>query len=172
MNALLASAREVLAQGLALLQAIDDGAYATRLPAAFDASIGGHMRHCLDHFRNLLDGLDAEEIDYDARARDTRIETIRSVALAAAREQLREFEALDAAVLERTVRVRAKSSYAAADSPVASSTVGREVMFCVAHAIHHYAIIGVMAGMLEVTLPAGFGVAPSTLQHRRDQLAA
>lgn len=172
MNPLLDSAREVLAQGSALLLALDDVAYATKLPAAFNASIGGHMRHSLDHFRSLLDGLDAGEIDYDARTRDPRIENIRVVALVATREELRAFEMLDVAVLDRPVRVRAKVSCTAEESPVAASTVGREIMFCVAHAVHHYALIGVMAGMLDVALPEGFGVAPSTLKHQRDRLAA
>jgi hypothetical protein len=172
MNALLDSARDILTQGAALLLALDDVAYATKLPAAFNASIGGHVRHSLDHFRSLLDGLDAEEIDYDARARDPRIESVRVVALAAARRQLREFEALDPAVLHRAIRVRAKVSYTAENSPASDSTVGREIMFCVIHAIHHYALIGVMCGMLDVSIPEGFGVAPSTLRHERERLAA
>jgi hypothetical protein len=172
MNALLASAREVLAQGATLMLALDDVAYATKLPAAFDASIGGHMRHCLDHFRSVLDGLAADEIDYDARTRDPRIENLRVVALVAARQQLREFESLDASILDRPIRVRAKVSYATEESPVAESTVGREIMFCVLHAVHHYALCGVMCGMLGVPLPEGFGVAPSTVKHQRDRLAA
>jgi uncharacterized damage-inducible protein DinB len=172
MNALLDSAREVLAQGAALLLALDDAAYATKLPAAFNASIGGHMRHSLEHFRSVLDGLGSGEIDYDARTRDPRIENVRVAALAAARRQLREIEMLDAPVLDRRVRVRARVSCAAEDAPAASSTVGREIMFCVIHAIHHYALIGVMGGLLGVRVPAGFGVAPSTLKHQRERLAA
>jgi hypothetical protein len=49
------------------------------------------------------------------------------------------------------------------------STVGRELMYAVAHAIHHYALIAVMCGMLEVPVPAGFGVAPSTLKYHAEQ---
>jgi len=175
MNPLLASARDVLAQGSALLLALDDVAYATKLPAAFNASIGGHIRHSLDHFRSVLDGLDADEINYDARTRDPRIENVRAVALVAARRQLRETESLDADVMDRPIRVRAKVSYAGEESPAAMTTVGREIMFCVIHAIHHYALIGVMCGLLGVRLPEGFGVAPATVKYegdQRDRLAA
>jgi hypothetical protein len=42
-------------------------------------------------------------------------------------------------------------------------------MCAVAHAIHHYALIAVMCGMLEVPVPAGFGVAPSTLKYHAEQ---
>jgi len=45
------------------------------VPIAFNASIGGHYRHCLDHFTSLLRGLDAEAVDYDHRERDARIES-------------------------------------------------------------------------------------------------
>jgi hypothetical protein len=172
MNPILDSAREALAQLSTLLLSIDDVAYATKLPAAFNASIGGHTRHSLDHFRSILDGLETGEIDYDARERDPRIENHRVVALANAREQLRAFERFDVAMLDRAIPVRARVSYTADDSPTAMSTVGREIMFAVVHAIHHYALIGVMCGMLEIPIPAGFGVAPSTIKHEREKLAA
>jgi hypothetical protein len=45
-------------------------------------------------------------------------------------------------------------------------------MYAVAHAIHHYALIAVMCGMLDVVLPAGFGVAPSTVKYHADQQKA
>jgi hypothetical protein len=41
-------------------------------------------------------------------------------------------------------------------------------MYAVAHAVHHYAIIRLMAGMMEVKLPADFGVAPSTLKYQAE----
>ena len=45
----------------------------------------------------------------------------------------------------------------------------REFMYAVAHAIHHYALIAVMCGILDVPVPAGFGVAPSTLKYHAEQ---
>ena len=56
---ILDSMREVLRQGETLLGALDDASYAARIPAAFNSSVGGHYRHCLDHFRSVFDGLDA-----------------------------------------------------------------------------------------------------------------
>ena len=41
-------------------------------------------------------------------------------------------------------------------------------MYSVAHAVHHYALIGIMAEILEIKLPTGFGVAPSTLKHQTE----
>jgi hypothetical protein len=54
-------------------------------------------------------------------------------------------------------------------APSIRATVGRELMYAVAHAIHHYALIAFMCGMLEVPVPVGFGVAPSTLKYHAEQ---
>lgn len=172
MNAriILDSMTEVLSQGESLLMALDDRAYVTKIPAAFNASIGGHYRHCLDHFRSVFEGLepDVAEINYDNRKRDPRIETIREVALVHTRELLRASEQLEEWQLERFAWARSRVSYVADDSPSARSTVGREIMFCVVHAIHHYALVSVMCGMMDFPLPEGFGVAPSTVKHNQD----
>jgi hypothetical protein len=39
-------------------------------------------------------------------------------------------------------------------------------MYAVAHAVHHYALIGIMGGIMGLRMPPGFGVAPSTLKHQ------
>jgi hypothetical protein len=163
---ILDSMKEVLSQGEALLSTLDDAAYTAKIPAAFNASVGGHYRHCLDHFRSVFDGLDAAEVNYDNRKRDTRIETVREIALGHTRELLRASEGLRDWALNYPILARSKISYAIEESPAALSTVAREIMFCVVHAIHHYALIRVMCGMLSVPAPTGFGVAPSTIKHR------
>jgi len=66
----------------------------------------------------------------------------------------------------RPLAVTCKTSYASDGSQVSPSTVGREIMYSVAHAVHHYALIGVMGGIMGLQMPPGFGVAPSTLKHQ------
>jgi hypothetical protein len=156
---------EVLNQGEILLEQIDNDAYVRKLPAAFDASIGGHYRHCLDHFRSLLDAAAAGDLNYDHRERGTLIENDRFAALNATRELRRGYKRLSECCLNRELQVTCQTSYAKSDSQVSPSTVGREVMYVVAHAVHHYALIGIMGGLMGLKMPAGFGVAPSTLKH-------
>ena len=157
---------ETLAQGEALLAQITDATYTTKVPVAFNASIGGHYRHCLDHFRSLLEAAARGDLDYDHRERGTLVENDRFAALNATRELREGYEHLDPALLQRPFAVTCKTSYGTTGSQVSPSTVGREVMYTVAHAVHHYALIGVMAGIMDQKLPAGFGVAPSTLKHQ------
>jgi len=165
-NDLVHSVIEILRQGELLLVSINDGAYVRPVPVAFNASIGGHYRHCLDHFRNLLESATAGDLNYDHRERGTLIELDRFAALNATRELRERYEHLDGSCLERSLIVTCKTNYAAEGSQASPSTVGREVMYAVAHAVHHYALIGVMAGIMELPMPAGFGVAPSTLKHQ------
>ena len=159
------AAIETLQQGEQLLATMSDEAYTQKLPLAFNASIGGHYRHCLDHFRAVLDSAVAGELNYDHRERGTLIETDRFAALNATRELLEGFECLEAGCLPLPLKITCKSCYASDDSQTSSSTLGREIMYAVAHAVHHYAVIAIMAGMMGHGLRGGFGVAPATLKH-------
>lgn len=163
---LIESVMETLDRGEALLSQIADTVYTRALPGAFNATIGGHYRHCLDHFRSLLEAADSGDLNYDHRERGTLLEQDRFAALNATRALVEGYRQLEAGVLDRPLQVTCKTSYAAAGSQAAPSTVGRETMYVVAHAVHHYALVGIMCGLQGVPTPAGFGVAPSTLKHQ------
>ena len=53
-----------------------------------------------------------------------------------------------------------------------SSTLGREIMFAVSHAIHHHALIAMLCGIRAIPVPEDFGVAPSTIAYQKQQTAA
>jgi len=163
---LIESVIETLRQGEILLGEISDEAYLRKVTVAFNASIGGHYRHCLDHFNTLLEAAAAGDLNYDHRERGTLVENDRFAALNATCQVRAGFEKLNPDFLARHLNVACKTSYSTSGSQVSPSTVGREVMYTVAHAVHHYALIGVMAGVMGLSLPAGFGVAPSTLKHQ------
>ena len=159
----------ILAQGEELVRALPVETYTLRVPLAFNACIGAHYRHCLDHFSSLLRALDADTVDYDQRARDVRLESQPDFALALTRQMRAQLERLPLGALDLPVRARCEVSYAQGDSPVTGSTFGREMVYAIAHAIHHYALISVMARLMDAKLPEHFGVAPSTLAHHAKQ---
>src|SRR6266498_542349 len=166
---ILKAAIAILSQGEELLEILPAEIYARKVPLAFNASIGGHYRHCLDHFTSLLRGLDADTVDYDHRERDARIESRPDFALALTRQMRARLEALPPGALDAPMKARCEVSYAHGDSPVTGSTFGRELVYAIAHAIHHYALIAVMARLMEVKLPEHFGIAPSTVAHQVKQ---
>jgi hypothetical protein len=166
---LVAAIKEVLSQGEHLLLSVSDSDYSQKLPVVFNASIGGHYRHCLDHFKSVLDIQDGSELDYDKRGRDIQIETDRLMALEETRRLIATIDGVNQDTMQHVVYVRCNVSYGTNDTPVVRSTLGREVMYSIAHAIHHYALIGVICGLMNVSLPENFGVAPSTLQYQEAQ---
>lgn len=159
----------ILGQGEDLLRALSVETYTRRVPLAFNACIGGHYRHCLDHFTSLLRGLDGDTVDYDHRERDARIESQPDFALSLTEELRAQLERLPLEAFDTRVRARCEVSYAHGESPVTGSTFGREMVYAIAHAIHHYALISVMARLMEAKLPERFGVAPSTVAHNLKQ---
>jgi hypothetical protein len=169
---LVQSVLEALAQGESLLMEVSDENYTRKVALAFNASIGGHYRHCLDHFRSLVDSASQGHLNYDQRERGTLVEHDRFAALNATRELRERYERLDPCLVNRMLNVTCKTSYATNGSQVSPSTVGREIMYAVAHAVHHYALIGVMCGIMGLEMPPGFGVAPSTLKHQTDAAKA
>ena len=166
---ILDAAVAILAQGEDLLRSLSAESYTRRVPLAFNGCIGGHYRHCLDHFTSLLRGLDADAVDYDHRERDVRIESEPGFALALTQQMRTRLETLPIGALDAAVSARCEVSYAPGDSPLTGSTFGRELVYCIAHAIHHYALISIMARLMEVKLPEHFGVAPSTVAHNARQ---
>jgi hypothetical protein len=169
---LIQSVIETLAQGESLLMQLSDEHYTRKVAVAFSASVGGHYRHCLDHFRSLLDSAVQGDLNYDHRERGTLVEHDRFAALNATRELREGYERLEPELLLRTLSVTCKTSYATDGSQASPSTVGREIMYSVAHAVHHYALIGVMCGVMGLKMPAGFGVAPSTVKHQNEAASA
>lgn len=168
---LLASLDEVLAQGEHLLQGLSDSQYADRIAEA-DVSIGAHYRHSLEHFKLIFEAQRAPEIDYDQRARDQSLEQQRLLALSLTRDFRHAARFLNPGQLERAIQARCQISYDAAASASASSSFGREVMYAVSHAVHHYALIGLICRLHKLPVPQNFGVAPSTLRHLRQSASA
>ena len=159
------ASHDVLAQGLTLVTGLSPDLYGRRLPQAFDASIGGHYRHCLDHFECLLARVDGT-VDYDARARDPRVETDPVFAAERTQALMMRIGSLSASELAAGIHVRCKVSYEGEASPLVASTFARELMYAIVHAVHHYALIRVMGEMIGHPAPADFGLAPSTARHR------
>lgn len=158
----------ILQQGIELLGSITTEQYIQPHPFANNASIGKHYRHCLEHFEPLFQ-TGEDLIDYDARKRDPLIETNLMAAVDRTHQIISLCDQLTTKRLDQEVRVRCKVAYSDADEPEVKSTLAREWMYGIAHAIHHYAIISIMCRMQDITLSPSFGVAPSTEKYLNGQ---
>jgi hypothetical protein len=164
--ALISAAGDVLQQGIALLDNVDQESYSHKEEGAWGSSIGAHYRHILDHFLCLIEGLSAGQINYDHRGRNRGIETSIEIARSTTHDLFEALTAIPDGVLNEECTVVYSVGYGESEAQAVRSVVARELMFCVGHAIHHYAIVKLISDARVVTLPSQFGIAPSTLKHQ------
>jgi hypothetical protein len=169
---IVSAVEEVLHQGKALLAELEPHTYATPIARPYNASIGGHYRHVLDHFVCLLAGLAAGNVDYDARSRSKVIETDIDEARLLTDELLAAIREVPSSMWLRPCAVTYSVGYSDPLPQSLGSTFARELGFSVGHAIHHYAIIRLLCAQWSVEVPGAFGVAPSTLNHQASHLAS
>jgi uncharacterized damage-inducible protein DinB len=131
-------------------------------PSRASGSIGGHVRHCLDHVRALVAARGAADLTYDARLRGTAIETEPWAAVDEIDRLTLEVEDLTVRATEDRVRLNGLTHRSGAAVEV-QTTIGRELMFLVQHTLHHAAIIAILLEQRGVRVPPDFGYAPSTL---------
>ena len=167
--------RDVLQQGCIFLDRIGDETYARSLEGPADempaASLGAHYRHVLDHFLCLAEGIRTGQVNYDQRRRNPQLESSVTCARLVTEGLIDELGGLSREVLRRECAVTYSVGYGETEAQAVSSNLAREVMFCVGHAIHHYAILRLLCAGVGVKLPYEFGIAPSTLKHLETEAA-
>lgn len=143
-----------------LLEALPAFVYQARPAPRVSGTIGGHVRHCLDHVAALVSSRDAGDLSYDRRQRGTLVELDPGAAIDEI-DRLMDRVGRLAGSLDRSVRVRWVIDRSGGDV-TAPSTVARELAFVVHHTIHHFAIVALLLHIAGWDAPEGFGLAPST----------
>lgn len=162
---LFAAACSILSQLEVLVQELSDGEYRAPADILHSATIGQHVRHTLEFFICLQNGVATGLVNYDARAHNRDLETARELALTT-------LQAVKRFLGEQPPRdeLWLASDYSAhLDEPVRIVTnFQRELAYNIEHAIHHMALIRI--GLKEIAphlrVPRNFGVAVSTLRHQ------
>ncbi len=134
-STLMTDAREVLLQGLTLLFDLDDHRYSQVAGAPFNASIGQHYRHVIEHFQSLTRGLPSGEINYDARDRNVRLQSEVTYGSIATCDILRVLKRYTDETLARDCTVINSVGYGNAGASKFQSNIGRELAYCAGHAI-------------------------------------
>lgn len=145
------------------LDALDDHRYAMPLEVLSQASAGQHTRHVIEFFQCLLEQSEAGQINYDKRIRNQGIQEHCAVALEALNRIAISMESLD---LQQPLRLEVAYDAACEAGFCVDSTMERELVYNIEHAIHHLAMIkiGLRINAPEIVLRPGFGVAPSTVR--------
>lgn len=144
-----------------LCESLNQEQYSFKSELLNGASIGEHLRHSYEFYVCLLKRENLTIINYDERKRDARIETD----LAYAVEQI---QSLKTHLKPIKNDVPLKLSSKEANAQMVSTSLERELVYCLDHAIHHQALIKI--GLKELNLyhlvNENFGVAYSTIRFR------
>ena len=164
----------MLAQHTTILNMISCDDYTKKCSKYFDASIGGHIRHSLDHFQRVVhfdekpfnkepENTSNILINYDERQRDTLIQTDKKAALEAVRIMVVKIPNLK---LENEISVSFMGNEKTFESYQMKSSIERELSFASHHSIHHLATIKFMMSDLgyQFEKDSPIGIATSTIQ--------
>ena len=152
-----------------LLGSMDDRQYCMRQLGGEKSGVGPHLRHVIDHYQCLLAGVEGDKIDYDHRERSDLVEVSVNRARQVLYDLIAGLEGTRAIPKDKALLVRMDcgTNNEAADQSWCISSLGRELQFLVSHTVHHFAIIDLFCHTMDVPVPNGFGVAPSTLKYLR-----
>lgn len=156
----------VLDQLLFVLDQMKKEDYSRIIPS-LTASVGRHVRHILEFYICLFEGLRSGTVNYDKRNRDSRIEIDKKFAINLIREIKEKIN-----IIEGNAEITLSIRYGEiSDSSIDIETnFQRELAYNIEHTIHHLAIV--KSAFKEtydyVSLPDDFGIASSTIRYLRE----
>lgn len=147
-------------ENIELLRQLTNDEFTQKNPELSNATIGEHMRHIIELFGCLLENYDYGLINYDERKRDLLLQTDKNEAITILEKYLLE---LDKPNKELSLTYNYFSTI-----ELLQTNYFRELIYNLEHSIHHQALIKVALHSLpHVRIPNSFGVAPSTLEYRK-----
>ena len=171
MNSVTLTLIDLLDQARLLLLVLDDSGYTLPEPMAMNATIGGHLRHVLEHIEPILDTPAGGVLDYDTRPRDRDVEGSISGALIRIDHLQNALGRRPSGWASDLLRLRNRVAEGEDAIAVAKTSRTRELIYAVAHTAHHFALIRVMCNLRGISLPESFGFAPSTMRHLKTAAA-
>lgn len=156
----------VLRQLTDFLLQLSDTEYSLALPLISQNTIGKHVRHILEFYTCLLEGIENKSVDYDARKRNLDLENYTQKAL-----ETSNFISEKLLNLDNKVELELFATLPH-DRVKLTTTIERELLYVLEHTIHHFAIIkiAVKNEFPHIKVTDDFGVAYATLQHQTESI--
>lgn len=150
----------VLQQLKQTINLLSDDVYTQKIDLLSNSSIGEHTRHVIELFQQLILGYETDEINYDQRKRDLRLQENIDFASKAIDQIISNLE-------KHNKPLSLTSVYNHQESKI-ESNFAREIMYNIEHCIHHQAIIKIALLILKINVTdEHFGVAKSTIEYRK-----
>lgn len=163
---IISSINHNLNNAIALLKAIDTTVYQDDSVGPYYSSIGSHIRHTLDFFECIVNGLDSNNIDLTARKRDELLSSDKELAIKyiyKLQEILLSYVGVNTDYLIHVTDDMGRGKV------TVSYTLESILLHANSHAVHHYATIGYILDHLGIELKiTGFGYNPTTPINKRE----
>ncbi|WP_025740056.1 hypothetical protein [Aquimarina pacifica] len=163
---IISSINSNLNNAISLLQTLDESIYTDTSVGPYYSSIGSHMRHTLDFFDCIVNGLDSNLIDLTARKRDEILSTNKDAAIHfiyQLQETLVSYVDVSTDYLIHVVDDMGQGKV------TVNYTLESILAHANSHAVHHYATIGYILDRLNIEIKiSGFGYNPTTPVNKRE----
>ncbi|RXP63525.1 DinB family protein [Lutibacter sp. HS1-25] len=149
-----------LNRGVQLLKNISEEEYRNTTIAPYYSSIGGHVRHILDVFDCVFEGLNSGNINLINRKRNLRVEQFTEEGIQYFEEIIEKLQQLNSEDFNKIVKVTDDLGLGVL---TVDYTLGGILIQAHSHAIHHFASLGYIISQLGISLPDNdFGFNPTT----------
>ncbi|EDP96206.1 hypothetical protein U8527_14940 [Kordia algicida OT-1] len=143
-----------------LLIEINDSSYCCKEVGPYYSSVGSHIRHVLDFYKCIFNGLEKKYVNLVSRERDQRIENDCNCAISEIEAIADKLKALNDIDLNLLLNVEDDLGNG---NITLQYTLAALLAQANGHAIHHYAIIGYILDRLDIEIEdENFGYNPTT----------
>jgi len=149
-----------LERGIQLLEYISDEEYSNTSIAPYYSSIGGHMRHILDVFDCIFNGIIERDINLIERTRNQSVENYTKSGIDYFGKTINQLNKIKSEDLNKILKVTDDLGLGVV---TANYTLASVLIQAHSHAIHHFASVGYIISQLGIQLPdEDFGFNPTT----------
>jgi len=164
MNIILKSTIHTLNKSKALIESLSDDVLSNHSVPPYHSCIGSHIRHILDFYDCIINGISKLSIDLTDRKRDLRMHEDCNYALENLQRIIVNLETLNDMPMHAKLVVNDDLGLGTTNIEY---TLGALLAQANSHAIHHYAIINYILDYLGIKLEDGtFGFNPTTPQQK------
>lgn len=153
-----------------VLAQLQDAEFSRPLEIYSGSTIGQHSRHIIEFYQCFLGQIPNGVIDYDLRERNITIELSVANAIEAIRQIQQQLQQL---TTDQPLKLKVCFDEKETHGDMVATTISRELVGNIEHAIHHMAIIRIGLKFIgaDINIPADFGIAPSTIRYRENTCA-
>ncbi len=145
------------------LNQLSEGQYKQPSKTLFNATIGQHVRHIIELFLCLEGGYEAGVVNYEKRKRDLRIESDKNFANELLQQVYTSLQRPN-----KTLLLESNYDEHSSETITVTTNYYREIIYNLEHTVHHMALIRVgINEVSSVVVPDEYGVASSTIKHRK-----